>query len=189
MKEPRAQDLEAILEAYQQSFAAKVFGEESSEEDDLMQVFGLTQGMKAENKQYWGRELGMCWERLVKELCEKNCENFSRGIREGKDELCDLVIGDRAIDTKYRIASGDSGTLKKFKDYGTRLKAKGYEPIMLILREDNLSNAIAACIKGGWTVKIGEQTYQYIQNATGVDLQAWLKQRKNQYAIDPRANT
>lgn len=185
MKAPRAKSLEAILSDYQQSFSAKVFGGESEELDDLMRVFGLTQGMKAENKQYWGRELGMCWERLVKELCEQNCENFSQGIREGKDELCDLVIGDRAIDTKYRIGSGDSGTLKKFKQYGARLREKGYEPIMLILRKDNLSNAIAACIKGGWTVKIGESTYQYIQKATGVDLQAWLKERRNQYAIDP----
>jgi hypothetical protein len=150
-----------------------------------MLVFGLTQQMKMENKQYWGRELGMCWQRIVKELCQQKCRNFAAGLREGNDEMCDLVIGNHAIDTKYRIGSGDSGTLKKFKQYGARLHEKGYEPIMLILREDNLSNAIAACIKGGWTVKIGEETYQYIQKATGVDLQAWLKERKNQYAIDP----
>ena len=119
-----------------------------------------------------------------KELCRQKCTSFAEGIRAGNDEICDLVIGDRAIDTKYRLGSGDSGTLKKFKEYGARLQQKGYEPIMLILREDNLPNAIAACIRGGWTVKIGEETYQYIHEATGVDLQAWLKQRKNQYAIN-----
>jgi hypothetical protein len=185
MNEPRAKSLEAILQEYQQSFSAKLFGEESSEEDDLMLVFGLTQEMKAENKQYWGRELGMCWQRLVKELCRQKCENFAEGIREGKDEICDLVIGNHAIDTKYRIGSGDSGTLKKFKHYASRLQEKGYEPMMLILREDNLPNAIAACVQGGWTVKTGAKTYEYIQTSTGVDLQAWLKQRRNQYTISP----
>ena len=61
--------LDAILNQYSHSFAGKVFGEESDEEDDLMLVFGLTQVVKAANKQYWGRELGMCWQRLVQELC------------------------------------------------------------------------------------------------------------------------
>ena len=58
-----------------------------------MLVFGLTQETKALNKQYWGRELGKCWECLIVELCRQTCENFYPAIREGKDELCDLVIG------------------------------------------------------------------------------------------------
>ncbi len=52
MNDPKSKSLEAILQEYQQSFSAKLFGEESAEEDDLMLVFGLTQEMKAENKQY-----------------------------------------------------------------------------------------------------------------------------------------
>lgn len=63
--------LERILQQYRNSFANKAFVEESSEEDDLMLVFGLTQDIKAENRQYWGRELGMCWQRLVTELCRQ----------------------------------------------------------------------------------------------------------------------
>lgn len=63
--------LENILTQYQQSFSQKIFSEEESENDDLMQVFGLTQEIKSENRQYWGRELGKCWELLVKELCKE----------------------------------------------------------------------------------------------------------------------
>lgn len=101
-----------ILEQYGKSFSAKAFSEESPEEDDLMLVFGLTQLIKVENKQYWGRELGMCWQRLIIELCRQTNGNYGLPIREGADEICDLTIAQDAIDTKYRIGSGDSGTLK-----------------------------------------------------------------------------
>jgi len=175
--------LERILEQYGQAFASKIFLDESVEEDDLMLIFGLTQRIKAENKQYWGRELGMCWQRIVVELCRYSRGDFNNGIREGLDEICDLVIGSHAIDTKYRIGSGDSGTLKKFRQYAVRLKNLGYNPILLILRNDNLPNAIGACINGGWEVKMGEQAYEYIRNETGFDLQMWLKARRNAYVL------
>ena len=174
--------LERILEHYGQSFSTKTFDVESSAEDDLMLVFGLNQIIKAGNKQYWGRELGMCWQLLVTELCRQNCPDFQGPIREGADQICDLVIGKDAIDTKYRIGSGDSGTLKKFKQYGQKLGELGYRPILLILRTDNLASAIAACITGGWTVLAGPDAYDYISNATHFDLSAWLKVRKDLYA-------
>jgi len=171
--------LEKILEQYGQAFKDKVFSGESSEEDDLMLVFGLTQAIKAENKQYWGRELGMCWQLIVTELCRQTCSNFSGPIREGADELCDFAVGKDAADTKYRIGSGDSGTLKKFKQYAARLKELGYRPILLILRNDNLPAAITACVTGGWTVMLGNETYEYLRDITGFDLQSWLKARKD----------
>jgi hypothetical protein len=175
--------LEAILEQYGRSFASKAFAEESPEEDDLMLVFGLTQQIKAENKQYWGRELGMCWQRLITNLCRHTRDDFSGPIREGKDEICDLVLGRDAIDTKYRIGSGDSGTLKKFRQYAIRLRGLGYNPVLLMLRTDNLPQAIATCIAAGWDVIIGSQAYEYIRDATGFDIQGWLRTRKNAYAI------
>ncbi|MEM1169092.1 MAG: hypothetical protein AAGJ08_08485 [Cyanobacteria bacterium P01_H01_bin.35] len=99
--------LDIILQKYSQSFAAKILTQESSEADDLMLGFGLNQEIKAINKQYWGRELGMCWERIVKEICRQTCDNFNEAIRDGNDELCDFVVGLDAIGTKYRIGSGD----------------------------------------------------------------------------------
>jgi hypothetical protein len=175
--------LEAILEQYSRSFSNKVFSEESPEEDDLMLVFGLTQAAKVGNKQYWGRELGMCWQRLINELCRQTRDDFSRGIRKGADELCDLVIGSDAVDTKYRIGSGDAGTLKKFKQYGTKLQQMGYRPVLLILRIDNLPAAITACTTGGWTVLTGNDSYQYIRSITGFDLHPWLRMRKGHYSL------
>lgn len=174
--------LESILEQYGQSFASKAFTDESPEEDDLMLIFGLTQAIKAENKQYWGRELGMCWQRLITELCRQTCSNFSEPIREGADEICDLTVDKDAIDTKYRIGSGDSGTLKKFKQYSSRLIGAGYRPVLLILRTDNLPAAITACRSGNWNVMTGNDSYLYLQNITGFDLKKWLQSRKGHYA-------
>ena len=103
----------------------------------LMEVFGITPELKRENRQYWGRELGMCWQRLVIEVFKGTRKDYGPAIRIGADEPCDLTVGKLAIDTKYRIGSGDSGTLKKFKSYGPLLKKQGYEPVILMLRECN----------------------------------------------------
>lgn len=175
------QALTAILEQYGKSFSQKEFSEESSELDVLMLAFNLTQEIKAENKQYWGRELGMCWQRLVVELCRQTAERFSPPTREGADEMCDLYLGTDAIDTKYRIGSGDSGTLKKFKQYGERLLKSGYKPILLILRDDNLPAAIAACIGGGWTVLTDDESFEYIRQATDFDLRHWLESQQGRF--------
>ena len=175
--------LEAILQQYGTSFARKEFGGESSEVDDLMLVFGLTQDMKIENRQYWGRELGMCWQKLVTELCRATCDNFQDAIKEGGDELCDLVVENDAIDTKYRIGSGDSGTLKKFKSYGRDIRERGINPILLIVREDNLPAAITACHTGGWEVLTGEDSFRYIKRVSGFDLRTWLVERKGKYSV------
>lgn len=176
------QSLQAVLEQYGKSFTTKAFVDESLEEDDLMLVFGLTQTIKMGNKQYWGRELGMCWQRLVTELCRQTCADFAEPIREGADVLCDLVVGNQAIDTKYRIGSGHSGTLKKFKQYGLKLTEAGYRPVLLILRNDNLPAAITACLNGGWHVVVGDNSYRYLQTMTGFDLKAWLQSRKGNLA-------
>jgi hypothetical protein len=175
--------LDSILIQYSQSFTSKIFGEESLEEDDLMLVFGLTQEIKSGNRQYWGRELGKCWERLVIELCQRSRNDFENAIRDGKDELCDLVVGPDAIDTKYRIGSGDSGTLKKFRQYAARLQQMGYTPVLLILRNDSLPQAVNSCIVGGWRVISGSETYDYIYQITGFDLQTWLQARRNLYRV------
>lgn len=59
--------LEQILARYQNSFTEKVYAEENEEHDILMDVFGISPIIKKENRQYWGRELAMCWQLLVTE--------------------------------------------------------------------------------------------------------------------------
>lgn len=99
-------NLNTVLEKYQTAFKGKIHTSSISSSDILMNTFGITDQMKNENKQYWGRELGKCWEGLVIETC-KNLPNFKPALRIGADEPCDLRIGQYAIDTKYRVGSGD----------------------------------------------------------------------------------
>lgn len=185
MKKPQQieQALGTILEQYQQSFTSKIYIEETDISDLLMEVFGITAEIKRENRQYWGRELGMCWQRLVTQLCRSCCAEFATALRIGSDEPCDLIVGKQAIDTKYRIGSGDSGTLKKFKAYASLLKDNGYEPVLLILREDNLPAAITACRAGGWTVLTGNETFRFLKQLTGFDLKRYLQTKTLEYTV------
>ena len=59
--------LNSILGQYHQSFTDKIYSEENNEADLLMDIFAITPELKRENRQYWGRELGMCWQRIVVE--------------------------------------------------------------------------------------------------------------------------
>lgn len=173
--------LETILRRYQQAFTTKTFGEESPEEDDLMLIFGLTQTIKAANKQYWGRELGACWERLVIHLCQNTCADYQKA----RDRRYDLTVGSLAIDTKYRIGSGDAKTLRGFRQNARQLTEEGFTPVLLIVRNDNLPQAIAACRAGGWEIYAGWDAYHYLQNLTQFDLQSWLQQQRDRFSIIP----
>ena len=135
--------LNKVLYRYAESFTNKVYVDGFNDTDVLMEAFGITQELKSENKQYWGRELGKCWENLLRDLFEATCEDFRPPIRFGQDEPADFFCGNDAIDTKYRVGSGDSGTLKKFELYGKLLQEKGYRPVFLFLRSDNLYAALS----------------------------------------------
>jgi len=171
--------LSTIIKAYSEGFSLKTYGEESSESDLLMECFGITQELKKENKQYWGRELGMCWQLLVTKVFETNSTTFQPALKIGLDEPADFIVGTEAVDTKYRVGSGDSGTLKKFKTYGGTIRNHGYEPVFLFLRTDNLPAAITACRAGGWTLYTGETSFQFINSRTGFDLKQYLIDLKN----------
>lgn len=176
--------LDAVFAAYQRAFAAKIYSEENDDHDLLMDVFQITPERKRENRQYWGRELGMCWQLIVTAICKMRCPDFQPALRLGADTPCDLIVGHRAIDTKYRIGSGDSGTLKKFKAYGPILRERSYEPVLLIVREDNLPAAITACRTGGWTVLIGESTYLYLSELTQFDVKGFLARRAGAFPVE-----
>ena len=177
------QGLAEILTRYQESFTGKVYSEENEDHDLLMDVFGLSPQLKRENRQYWGRELGYCWQLLVIEAF-KNHPAYAPALRIDADEPCDLIVGKYAIDTKYRIGSGDSGTLKKFKSSGPLLREEGYEPVFLILREDNLSAAIQACNIGTWSVLSGSQSLNFVKKYSGFDLEAFLKKSATNFPVN-----
>lgn len=176
-------NLDAVLTKYQNAFTEKVYSDENDDRDILMDIFGITPQLKRENRQYWGRELGKCWESLVIEAC-KNLSSFQSALRIGDDEPCDLHVDGYAIDTKYRVGSGDSGTLKKFKKYGILLKEHGYKPVFLFLRADNLPAAMTACKKGGWTIYIGKQSFEFIKNISGFDLEEYLTRKAQDFLVN-----
>ena len=176
-------DLIQVIEHYADSFGSKEHGPENDDYDILMNVFGISPERKRENRQYWGRELGMCWQRLVTALFQRTVPGYADPPRDGLDELADLMAANDVIDTKYRIGSGDSGTLKKFREYGQILRSDGYNPIMLIVREDNLPAAITACQSGGWQIHTGAATFSYIESKTGIDLLAWLQNLGSRYVL------
>lgn len=178
-----AAKLSQVLATYQQSFSEKVYSDENNDYDPLMAVFDITPDMKRENRQYWGRELGMCWQLLIVDIFENLHPGYKPALRIEQDEPCDLVAGNFAIDTKYRIGSGDSGTLKKFRAYGELLTSQGYDPIFLILREDNLPAAIHAVERGNWTIYMGSESFQFIESQTGFDLLAYLEQIQGNFRV------
>lgn len=171
-----------IISKYQKNFKEKVFREVNSDTDILMDLFDITTKQKQENMQYWNRELGAIWELITKELFKTY-----QGFREaqfgefGNDSPVDYFIDKMAIDAKYRIGSGDSGTLKKFKQYGEMLCSKGYTPIFLILRSDNLDSAIAAARSGGWTILTYKESFNFILKYSEVDIVKELARIKIEY--------
>ena len=175
--------LAEILTKYKTSFSNKVYAETNNEYDILMELFSITPEMKRENGQFWGRELGMCWQLLIVKLVEEKCLNFKPALKVGSDEPCDLIIGNYAIDTKYRVGSGDSGTLKKFKQYGKLLSEMGYIPVLLFLREDNLSAAMTACKQGGWKILVGDESFKFIYEETGFNLKDYLLELSGNFNI------
>ena len=177
--------LEQVLAKYQKSLAAKVYAEANEEHDLLMNVFGISPIMKKEMSQYWGRELGMCWQMLVIEICKIHCgSRFQPAFKVGKDEPCDLVVDKFGIDTKYRIGSGDSGLHKKIRSNASVLYNFGYEPVLLILREDNLPAAITACRTGKWTIYTGDSSFDFIQKISGFDLKSFLTERVEAFPVN-----
>ncbi len=167
--------LTEIMTHYQDDFTHKQYADTLDDTDTLMNTFGISPSLKSENKQYWGRQLGKCWELLVVSLCENLCDDFKPPMRVGSDVPCDLILGRDAIDTKYRIGSGDSGTLKKFKNYARILIERDFNPVMLVVREDNLPSAITAAKTGGWEILTGQDSFNYIHEQTTFDIQAWLQ--------------
>lgn len=95
--------LKEVLRAYRDSFSMKTYSEENDDPDPLMDVFGISPDRKRENRQYWGRELGTCWQLLVTNVLSHHCKEYAPAIKVGDDEPCDCCVAKDAIDTKYRI--------------------------------------------------------------------------------------
>lgn len=164
-------ELKQLIKKYSNSFSSKIYNNENNDYDPLMKLYNITPDIKRENRQYWGRELGKFWERFVIDIFKfYRPDLYKPAQKYGRDEPYDLIVGEYAIDTKYRVGSGDSGTLKKFKKYGKMIADLGYKPVFLMVREDNLPAAMTAIKQGGWTTYTGNSSFEFIKNITGVDV-------------------
>lgn len=180
-------DLSNILKTYANSFSVKNFVKETPTIDVLMKAFALTPHVKSENRQYWGRELGKCWERLIVQLCSSACEGYKPAPRIHGSEPCDLLVDKVAIDAKYRVGSGDAKTLRGFKANGLALSEMGYEPILLFVRSDNLQAAMGAFAAGGWRTYVGDDAFRFLEKLTHFDLKSWLASQAGKFAIKQQA--
>jgi hypothetical protein len=174
--------LDNILQDYQESFSSKEYPDENNEIDILMEIFDISPETKRQNRQYWGRELSTCWRKLVIEICH-HCSDYKSAVNLGKDELYHLVIGEYAVCTKYRIGSGDAGTLKKFKADADKIIKLGFKPLLLILRNDNLNSALLACASGGWKIITGKNALDFIKDVSEFDLESFIITRKGKFKI------
>lgn len=172
-----------ILSKYKSDFNSKEFVPNFPSSDILMNFFNITYDTKMQNMQYWNRELGRVWELITGELFAFNNPSFRlpESGEFGTDRPVDYFIGDLAIDAKYRIGSGDSGTLKKFKSYGKMLKERGYNPVFLILRNDNLPDAITAAMNGGWQIISDKNAFSFIREMSEIDIVQYLAHLKAKY--------
>ncbi|WP_314987748.1 hypothetical protein [uncultured Campylobacter sp.] len=170
------------LKKYNTNFKTKQFTTKEMDTDILMDFFNISFETKAKNIQYWNRELGMIWELVTKYLFSLSpCFKTADSVDFGLDKPVDYFIGSLAVDAKYRIGSGDSGTLKKFKQYGEMLKNKGYVPTFLILRDDNLPAAITAAKNGGWNTIIKQDAFNFIISQCNIDIVQYLAHIKVKY--------
>ncbi len=166
--------LNLIFNKYKNSFDKKVLLKEKTNRDLIMKIFNKTQNDVDVNKQYWNREFGKYFEYIVSSIFALTRNDYKPGLRIKSDEVCDCIIGNLAIDVKYRVGSGDSGTLKKFRFYGNLLKEKGYIPVMLFLREDNLKAAITSINNGGWKIYSNEQMFDFVKKKSNFDLKEYF---------------
>jgi len=169
-------EISKILSKYLNSFVDKTHWKENNEYDILMDVFGITPSLKRENRQYRGRELWMCWQLIVSKVAELSCwDEYKPAQRIWQDEPIDLIIWNDAIDTKYRVWSWDSWTLKKFKKYWAMIREDmWYRPVMLMVRDDNLPAAMTALRKWTWEVYIWDDSFDYLLDKTWFDLKSYL---------------
>lgn len=176
-------NLNEILEDYKTDFSDKVYNSHNEDYDLLMDVFGISPKLKRELPQYWGRQLGACLERIFKTRMSSH-PSYADPIKEiSGREPYDFQFKNFAIDTKYRLGSGDSGTINKWKQNASDLMGLGLTPVLLILRDDNLEAPFNGCLNAGWTIYTGDSFYNFSRDVLEFDIAQFLKENRGLYQI------
>ncbi|MNU30449.1 hypothetical protein D3C71_189490 [compost metagenome] len=176
-KQDLLESLDRILVDYRDRFRKKKFTVKPERDDLLMRVFKITPEIKKRNMQYWSRHLGFAWEKLLKAALSEADKTAVFPLPGDKQKPCDMIAGEMAIDAKYRIGSGDSGTLQKLQKNGRILHELGYKPVLLIFRDDSLASSLAAARGGGWTIYEDKHALVHAETLFNFDMSAYLKSR------------
>jgi len=183
MSPPIESKLDSLVKKYRRAFQEKLRGISDSgvfglppEETLLMKLFALEPNIYLMNRQYFNRELGSLFEKMVKALLKTtNSKRYGNAVVVGKTQLCDCTFGQDAIEVKYRYYSGDAKTVRLYRNAAPKLISMGLKPVMLIFSTDNLRSAIKSFIKHGWQVKEGDDMAKYIKQLTGFDIKRYLE--------------
>jgi hypothetical protein len=169
--------LDGALGRYHETFTDRMPEEQDAVSDALMDFFRLTPEIKNRERQFYGRHLGAAWEEIAGKILHAHDPSTEFPRPGTEDTPCDIVYRGFAIDTKYRIGSGDSGTMRKLAGNASTLARRGFVPLLLIFRNDSLKPSISAARTGGWTICEGEAAVSFIRTHTGYDLLDFLKER------------
>lgn len=177
--EAQNQGIDDILGRFARKFREKEFSEEDASSDLLMDLLGVCPEKKVLHKQYFSRELGGCWEGLLKEARKKGASEVPYFFpRHGDpDWPCDIVSGTDCIDAKYRVGSGDNGTKKNLIANAREIGVSGHRPVLLIFRDDNRQSSLKPLEAGGWTTFIGDEAFEYVLQNFGFDLKGALESK------------
>lgn len=174
---------DGIIGGYREAFSRKDFGDELPVSDLLMDAFGITPETKRENAQYWGRELGSVWQRLVFESFKHVDKSTRTPPKQCPVHPCDVVTRGFGIEVKYRIGSGDAPFIKNLEANASVFTARGESPVLLVFREDSLATNIKRAGRAGWTVKAGAESLAFLLEHTGCDLEAFLRDKAADLAL------
>ena len=138
--------------------------------DPLMKAVGIEDLSDYQlRRQYYSRHLGAMWERLVRHAC-----GGGQHVYAGEDtrlELADVIMGEWAIECKYRVGSGEPTFGRRLANKGIKLQERGYRPVLLVARSDSLPILSAIAAKGNWLLLQGAESFRWIEEQTGVDVQ------------------
>lgn len=118
-----------------------------------MELLGVTNEMKKRHPQRCGKLLGETWQKVVTAYLDiYSPSGIGDAVRFDTRRPTDVVVDSVAIDTKYRFGSGDNNTITHLVETSRSLRALGYRPVMIILRDDSLRGALNRFRLAGWEV-------------------------------------
>ena len=189
----RDERLVEIILKYREELQRKIRERKVEMESDNNEHFTSAEGYQIDFQQNVGRFLYKYAGSLIEELAIK-C--FKLAYPEAREKVklpntidqspktveIDCLIGNRAIELKWKDATTDGDHIKKEHKRVRIIREAGYVPIRIMFFEPNREQAIRiqARLKDlyndlGGEYYSGEEAWEYLKNDTGIDLKSILE--------------